>query len=208
MFYTYEKNAAEIYRQSFQTVRNEADLARFTDEEADLAIRLIHACGMVDLAGDVVISPGAIEAGREAMRAGMAIICDVHMVQRGIIRRKLPAENQLLCNVSTDSAKEKAKALATTRSAAGINTLEGRIAGSIVAIGNAPTALFHLLEMLDCRIAPPALIIGCPVGFVGAVESKEALIAHRDVPFITVRGRRGGSAIAAAAVNALASGLN
>ncbi len=209
MPYTYEKNGTEIYRQSFQTVRNEADLARFSDDETDLVIRLVHACGMVDLAADVVISPGAIDAGREAMRAGVAITCDVHMVQQGIIRRHLPARNQVLCNVATDSAEEAANARETTRSAGGIETLEGHIAGGIVAIGNAPTALFHLLEMLDRGITPPALIIGCPVGFIGAVESKEALIAHKGcIPHITVRGRRGGSAIAAAAVNALASGLN
>ncbi len=206
--YDYEKDGAEIYRQSFATVQKEADLSRFSESESELVIRLIHACGMVDVVGDVVISRGAIEAGRTALASGAAIICDVHMVEQGIIRRNLPKDNQVLCNVRSNAARVITEQMGTTRSAAGIESLEGHIAGAIVVIGNAPTALFHLLEMLDRGIAPPALIIGCPVGFVGAVESKEALIAHQGgVPFITVRGRRGGSAIAAAAVNALCSGL-
>jgi precorrin isomerase len=206
--YNYEKDGAEIYRQSFATVRREADLARFSHVEAELVIRLIHACGMVDLAKDVVISPSALEAGRKALAAGAEIICDVHMVEQGIIRRNLPKNNALLCNVRASDARMIAERLGTPRSAAGLESLKGHIAGAIIVIGNAPTALFHLLEMLDRGIEPPALIIGCPVGFVGAVESKEALIAHSgSVPFITVRGRRGGSAMAAAAVNALCSGL-
>lgn len=206
--YVYEKDGAEIYRQSFATVRREADLARFSQVEAELVIRLIHACGMVDLAKDVVISPSALDAGRKALAVGASIICDVHMVEQGIIRRNLPTDNALLCSVRASDARMIAKQLGTTRSAAGIENLKGHIAGAIVVIGNAPTALFHLLEMLDHDIDPPALIIGCPVGFVGALESKEALIAHSGgVPFITARGRRGGSAMAAAAVNALCSGL-
>ncbi len=207
--YEYVKDGAEIYRQSFATVRREADLSRFSETESELVIRLIHACGMVDVADDVVISPGAVEVGRKALVAGVSIICDVHMVEQGIIRRNLPKDNPLLCNVRASTASVTAEALGTTRSAAGIDNLEGDIAGGIVVIGNAPTALFHLLEMLDRDMEPPALIVGCPVGFVGAVESKEALIAHcGGVPFITVKGRRGGSAMAAAAVNALCSGLN
>jgi len=206
--YDYEKDGAEIYHQSFATVRREAGLSRFSEPEAELVIRMIHACGMVDLAEDVEITSGAVDAGRKALAAGAAMVCDVHMVVQGIIRRNLPKNNPLLCNVRTRVAEVTAEALGTTRSAAGLESLADQIAGAIVVIGNAPTALFHLLEILDRGMRPPALIIGCPVGFVGAVESKEALIAHSGgVPFITVRGRRGGSAMAAAAVNALCSGL-
>ncbi len=206
--YSYEKDGAEIYRRSFETIRREADLSRFEGADRDLVIRLIHACGMVDLADDVVISAGAIEAGRAALASGASIVCDVEMVRNGIIRRKLPKDNAVLCNVADEHGKTYAETYSTTRSAGGIGSLEGAINGGIVVIGNAPTALFHLLEMIDRFIEPPALIIGCPVGFVGAVESKEALIAHHaGVPFVSVRGRRGGSAIAAGAVNAVASGL-
>ncbi len=183
-------------------------MSRFCADEKDVVIRLIHACGMVDLASDVVISPGAVAAGRKALVAGAAIVCDVEMVRKGIICRNLPAGNDVLCNVGHPHGIDCANTLATTRSAGGIESLEGNINGGIVVIGNAPTALFHLLEMIDRSIQPPALIIGCPVGFVGAVESKEALINHTaTIPFITVRGRRGGSAMAAAAVNAIALGL-
>ncbi len=206
--YNYEKDGGAIYRQSFATVRREADLSRFSPSEAELVIRLIHSCGMVDVADDVVISADALEAGRAALETGCAIVCDVHMVKQGIIRRNLPRENPVLCKVRTAAARHKSEVLGTTRSAAGIDCLKGRMGGGIVVTGNAPTALFHLLELLDRGIMPPALIIGCPVGFVGAVESKEALIEHgQKVPYITVRGRRGGSAMAAAAVNALCSGL-
>ena len=207
--YIYEKVPAEIYRQSFETIINEAELSRFAEEERDVVIRLIHACGMVDVADDVVISRGAVGAGRDALAKGAAIICDVEMVQRGVIIRKLRQDNQVLCNVRSEQAIRLVKAKATTRSAGGIESFEAQIPDSIVVIGNAPTALFHLLEMIESGVKPPALIIGCPVGFVGAVESKEALIgfdAH--VPFITVRGRRGGSAMAAGVVNALAGGLS
>ncbi len=207
--YDYIKDRAEIYRQSFETIRREADLARFEGADKDLAIRLIHSCGMVDLADDIVISPGAVEAGREALASGCSIICDVTMVQQGIVKRNFAQDNQVLCNVGTDIAKANAKAFETTRSAAGLESLKGAIDGGIVVIGNAPTALFYLLEMIDQLSATPALIIGCPVGFVGAVESKEALITHTGgIPFVSVRGRRGGSAIAAAAVNAIVAGLN
>jgi precorrin-8X/cobalt-precorrin-8 methylmutase len=207
--YEYVKDASEIYRQSFETIRREAELTRFVGADKDLAIRLIHACGMVDLAEDIVISPGAVEAGRAALANHCSIVCDVTMVQRGIIRRNLSNDNPVLCNVGAEAAKANAKAFETTRSAGGLESLKGEIDGGIVVIGNAPTALFHLLEMIDQSVSPPALIIGCPVGFVGAVESKEALIAHTaGVAFISLRGRRGGSAIAAAAVNAIAAGLN
>ena len=203
----YLRDPAAIYRESFATIEREAELARFGADERAVAIRMIHACGMTDLADDIVISPGAAEAGRRALSEGAAIICDVEMVRRGIIRSRLAKDNAVLCEVGSESARATAKEIGSTVSAGGIEVLEGRIAGSVVVIGNAPTALFHLLEMLGRGAAAPALIIGCPVGFVGAVESKEALIAHRpEVPFITVRGRRGGSAIAAAALNALAGG--
>ena len=206
--YDYLKDGKEIYQQSFGTICREADLSRFSDDEKDVVIRLIHACGMVDLAKDVVISRGAIAAGRKALAAGAAIVCDVEMVRKGIICRNLPANNDVLCNVGHPHGIDCAKTLATTRSAGGIESLEGRISGGIVAIGNAPTALFHLLEMINRYIQPPDLIVACPVGFVGAVESKETLINHTGgIPFITVRGRRGGSAMAAAAVNAIALGL-
>jgi precorrin-8X/cobalt-precorrin-8 methylmutase len=207
--YDYIKDGAEIYRQSFETIRREADLARFEGADKDLAIRLIHSCGMVDLAADIVISPGAVEVGRAALAKNCSIVCDVTMVQQGIIKRNLAQDNPVLCNVGTDVAKINAAAFETTRSAGGLESLKGAIDGGIVVIGNAPTALFYLLEMIDQLSATPALIIGCPVGFVGAVESKEALLAQAgDIPFISVRGRRGGSAIAAAAVNAIAAGLN
>ena len=205
--FEYEKVPAEIYRQSFDIIAGEADLARFGNNQRDLVIRLIHACGMVDLADDVVISAGAVEAGIVALAAGAAIICDVEMVRRGIIRNRLDGDNALLCEIGSDAANGYAASLNTTRSAGAVEALREQIPGSIVAIGNAPTALFHLLEMLQRGLRPPALIIGCPVGFVGAVESKEALIEYNEanLPFITVRGRRGGSAMAAAAVNALAA---
>lgn len=204
----YVRDPSEIYRQSFRTVRREADLARFGADECDLATRLIHACGMIDIVDDLVVSDLAIEAGRAALAAGKPIICDVRMVEHGIIRRHLTG-NQILCQVDTAEAEEVSRKCGTTRSAAGIEILKPQIAGSIVVIGNAPTALFHLLELLDEGIDPPALIIGIPVGFVGAVESKAELEREpRGCPFITVHGRRGGSALACAAVNALAGGLS
>jgi len=204
--YVYEKNGAEIYRLSFDTIKREADLSVFSQDNAPIVVRMIHACGMVDLAADVVISAGAVEAGTKALAGGADIICDVEMVRRGIITSRLEGGNVVACAVGSDEAAEFSRTQNTTRSAGGMAQLHAQIPGSIVAIGNAPTALFHLLEMLGEGLEPPALIIGCPVGFVGAVESKEALIEHADdVPFVTVRGRRGGSAIAAAAVNALAA---
>ncbi len=205
----YVREPSEIYRKSFQTVRREADLARFGGNERELAIRLIHASGMIDIVDDLVVSPTAIEAGRAALAAGKPVICDVRMVEHGIIRRHLSAGNQVLCRVDTEETESVAREQKTTRSAAGIEVLKRQIAGSIVAIGNAPTALFHLLELLDAGIDPPALIIGIPVGFVGAVESKVELERNpRGCPFITVHGRRGGSALACAAVNAVAGGLS
>lgn len=204
----YERNPAEIYRESFAAIRREADLSRFSGLMAELVVRLIHACGMTDIADDIVASEGAAEAGRYALKAGAPIICDVEMVRRGIIERMLPASNELICEVGNAKAAERAKAIANTRSAAGMELAGERIGGAVVAVGNAPTALFHLLEMIDAGCARPAMIVGMPVGFVGAAESKDELASNpRGIPFITIKGRRGGSALAAAAINALASGL-
>ncbi len=204
----YLRNPQAIYEQSFATIRAEADLSRFDEDEAALAIRLIHACGMVDIADDLVISPGAMATGRSALEAGALVITDVKMVQHGIIPRNLPAGNSLLCGLDEEAAAAFAKSHATTRSAGGMEALAEKIPGAIIAIGNAPTALFHLLEMLDKGLGKPALVLGFPVGFVGAVESKAELVVNpRGVPFVALKGRRGGSAMAAAAVNALAAGL-
>ena len=204
----YIRDPAEIYRKSFETVRREADLSRFSAHERDLAVRLIHACGMTEIAKDLVISDGAIEAGRAALASGRPILCDVRMVEHGIIRRYLPDDTPVLCAVDSAAAQSYATDHGTTRSAGGIETLEDQVEGAIVAIGNAPTALFHLLEMLDRGLGRPALIIGIPVGFVGAVESKQELARDpRGCPFVTLHGRRGGSALASAAVNAIAGGL-
>ncbi|MCP4046411.1 MAG: precorrin-8X methylmutase [Gammaproteobacteria bacterium] len=206
--YSYEKCPGEIYRQSFDIIRTETDLSRFSKWERQLVIRLIHASGMVDLADDIVISPGAVEAGVKALGQGAAVICDVEMVRRGIIERNLHRQNVLLCGLGREDTVEFSNRMKTTRSAGGIEVLKKQIPGAIVTIGNAPTALFHLLELLSGGLQPPALIIGCPVGFVGAVESKQALIeaavSMGNIPYITVQGRRGGSAMAAASLNALA----
>ncbi|MDI6836570.1 MAG: precorrin-8X methylmutase, partial [Rhizobiaceae bacterium] len=173
-----------------------------------LAVRLIHACGMVDLAGDIAFSEGAFEAGAAALAGGAPILCDAEMVRHGIIRRLLPAENEVICLLTDERVRPKATEIGNTRSAAQVDLWDERLDGAVVAIGNAPTALFRLLERLDAGAPKPAVILGLPVGFVGAAESKEALIADpRGVPFIAVRGRRGGSAMASAAVNALAGGL-
>lgn len=198
----------EIYRQSFATIRAEAELSRFDAATAQVVVRMIHACGMIDLAGDIVASPDFASAGQAALQKGGAVICDVEMVRHGVIRRLLPAENAVICALSDPSVAERAKVLGTTRSAAQVDLWDNDLAGAVVVIGNAPTALFRLLERIDASAPKPAAIIGAPVGFVGAAESKDALIADpRGVPFIAVKGRRGGSAIAAAALNALAAGL-
>lgn len=204
----YLRSPDAIYAESFATIRREADLARFAEDDREIAIRLIHACGMVDIVDDLMISDGAVTAGRAALAMGAPIICDVRMVAEGVIGRNLTADNRVLCALGQEGADAFAKTTKTTRSAAGIEMLKPKLAGAIVAIGNAPTALFHLLECLEEGAAKPALILGFPVGFVGAAESKEALISNAsDVPFIALRGRRGGSALAAAAVNAVAVGL-
>jgi precorrin-8X/cobalt-precorrin-8 methylmutase len=201
----YLRDGTAIYRQSFAIIRAEADLARFSDAEADVAVRMLHSCGMVEIAKDIVFSDGLIPAARRALEAGAAIICDSEMVSHGVTRARLPANNAVICTLRDPTVPTLAEKLGTTRSAAALELWRDRLEGAIVAIGNAPTSLFRLLEMLDEGAPRPAAILGIPVGFVGAAESKEALIADsRGVPFIAVRGRVGGSAMAAAAVNGLA----
>jgi precorrin-8X/cobalt-precorrin-8 methylmutase len=203
--FTYLRDGAEIYRRSFATIRAEANLARFTHDEEHVAVRMIHACGMVEIAPDIVFSNGAVAHARYALRQGAPILCDSKMLARGIIKSRLPRGNEIICTLDDPASILLAQQLGTTRSAAAIELWRDRIGGAIVAIGNAPTALFHLLDMLDAIVVKPACIVGMPVGFVGAAESKAALIADTSVPFITVKGRKGGSAIAAATLNALAS---
>jgi precorrin-8X/cobalt-precorrin-8 methylmutase len=201
----YLRDGTTIYQQSFAIIRAEADLARFSDEEADVAVRMLHACGMVEIAGHIVFADGVVAAGRDALCAGALIICDSEMVSHGITRARLPANNPVICTLRDPAVPALAEKLGTTRSAAALELWLDRLKGAIVAIGNAPTSLFRLLEMLDEGAPHPAAILGIPVGFVGAAESKEALIANpRGVPFIAVRGRVGGSAMTAAAVNGLA----
>ncbi|SKA28201.1 precorrin-8X methylmutase [Consotaella salsifontis] len=200
----YERDPAAIYEASFRIIEAEADLARVPEEARPLAIRLIHACGMTDITADLAVSAGAVERGIAALRAGAAIFCDAEMVAHGIIRRHLPAGNDVICRLNDAGVAERATALRTTRSAAQVELWGDDLAGAVIAIGNAPTALFHLLERLRDGAPRPALILGFPVGFVGAAESKAALAGHSfGVPFVTLFGRRGGSALAAAAVNAL-----
>jgi len=202
----YMKNGADIYRESFSIIRREADLSAFPPDLARVVVRMIHACGMTDLAQLVLASPGATEIGVQALRAGAPILCDAMMVANGITRSRLPRNNEVLCTLSDAATAGLAARLQTTRSAAALELWRDKLAGSVVVIGNAPTALFHLLEMIEQGAPRPALILGIPVGFVGAAESKQALTESRlELPYITVQGRRGGSAIAAAAVNALAS---
>jgi len=203
--FAYIHDAAEIYRRSFSIIRSEADLRRFTPEEEKVAVRLIHACGLVEAAADLAFSPGAIVAARAAIRGGAPILCDSKMVANGVTRARLPTGNDVVCTLDDPSVPTLARRLGTTRTAAAMELWRARLGGALVAIGNAPTALFRLLELLDEGAANPAAVIGMPVGFVGAAESKEALIADGRLPYLVVRGRRGGSAMAAAAINALAS---
>ncbi|MDT7517299.1 precorrin-8X methylmutase [Rhodoferax sp. TBRC 17660] len=206
MRHTYETDGDAIYRQSFAIIRSEADLARFNPIEELAVVRMIHAAGMVGLEAHVRFSEGMAEAARTALEAGAPILCDVRMVSEGITRTRLPADNQVLCTLQDPSVRELAKSMGTTRSAAALELWRPHLAGAVVAIGNAPTALFHLLNMLQDPACPrPAAIIGCPVGFVGAAESKVALMADLPAPSMVVHGRLGGSAITVAAVNALAS---
>mgnify|MGYP001359653990 CR=1 FL=1 len=202
---TYERDGAAIYRRSFAIIRAEAELSRFSKDEERVAVRMIHACGMVDLAADIVFSEGAVAAGIAALAAGAPILCDAKMVANGVTRARLPADNAVICTLDDPRVPALAADLGTTRTAAAMELWREHLPGAVVAIGNAPTALFRLLELIDEGVAPPAAVIGMPVGFVGAAESKEALLADGRLPALIVRGRKGGSAMTAAAINALAS---
>ena len=203
--YDYIKDGESIYRQSFDIIRQEADLTRFTSEEAELAIRMVHAAGMVEAAGHFVFGPDFVTAARRALMAGAPILCDSEMVARGITAARLPATNEIICTLRDPRVPDIAAAIGNTRSAAALHLWDTRLEGAVVAIGNAPTALFHLLEMLRDGAPRPAAIVGMPVGFVGAAESKDALTENSyGVPYAIVRGRLGGSAMTAACINALA----
>ncbi|MBW0002334.1 MAG: precorrin-8X methylmutase [Hyphomicrobiales bacterium] len=203
--FSYIRDGAEIYRRSFAIIRAEADLRRFSADEEKVAVRLIHACGLVESTKDFAFAPGAVAAARAALVAGAPILCDSKMVANGVTRSRLPKANDVVCTLDHPTIPDLAARLGTTRTAAAMELWCDRLAGALVAIGNAPTALFRLLEMLDEGAPRPAAVIGMPVGFVGAAESKEALIEDGRLPYLVVRGRRGGSALAAAAINALAS---
>ena len=200
----YLRDGQAIYARSFAMIRAEADLARFSGTAERVVVRMIHACGMTDLPKDVEASEDFAASGEAALKAGAPILCDVRMVADGVTRARLPADNRVICTLSDPRVPEMAAAMGTTRSAAAMELWREHLPGSVVAVGNAPTSLFRLLELLDEGVAPPAAVIGIPVGFVGAAESKEALARDGRVPFIVVHGRRGGSAMTAAAVNALA----
>jgi precorrin-8X/cobalt-precorrin-8 methylmutase len=203
--YDYERDGAAIYRASFATIRAETDLSGLPGDAEKVAVRMVHATGQTDLTRDLAVHPGLVRSAREALRAGAPILCDAHMVASGVTRARLPEDNEVLCLLGDPRVPELARAWATTRSAAAVSLWGDRLAGAVVAIGNAPTALFHLLEMLDAGAPRPAAVLGLPVGFIGAAESKDALASHPSgVPYLVVRGRRGGSAMAASAVNALA----
>lgn len=206
MPHSYITDGAEIYRQSFATIRAEADLGRFTPEEEIVAVRMIHAAGMVGLEQYIHFTPDMAVAARTALENGAPILCDAYMVSEGITRKRLPRENEVICTLRDPAVPQMAADMANTRSAAALELWRPHLAGAVVAIGNAPTALFHLLNMLEDATCPrPAAIIGCPVGFIGAAESKDALMQVRPVPSMIVKGRLGGSAMTVAAVNALAS---
>jgi precorrin-8X/cobalt-precorrin-8 methylmutase len=202
----YERDGAAIYRASFATIRREADLSGVPPALEPVAVRMIHACGMTDLAGDLAWSPDFAAEARAALAAGAPVLCDASMVAAGITRSRLPARNDVLCTLRDPQTAALAARLGTTRAAAATELWRDRLGGAVVAVGNAPTALFHLLEMVTAGAPRPAAVLGMPVGFVGAAESKAALAAHPlRLPFLVVHGRRGGSAITAAAINALAS---
>jgi precorrin-8X/cobalt-precorrin-8 methylmutase len=206
MPHSYQTDGAAIYLESFATIRAEADLSRFTAEEEVVVVRMIHAAGMVGLEEHVRFSPGMAITARAALEAGAPILCDARMVSEGITRPRLPADNEVICTLQDPRVPGMAKEMGNTRSAAALELWRPHLDGAVVAIGNAPTALFHLLNMLEDPACPrPAAIIGCPVGFVGAAESKDALMQDLPVPSVIVKGRLGGSAITVAAVNALAS---
>ena len=208
MKHTFETNGAEIYRRSFAMIRAEADLARFDVDDEQVAVRMIHAAGMVGLETYLRFSTGFVQAARSALVAGAPVLCDARMVSEGVTRSRMPGNNDVVCTLHDPAVREMAQTMATTRSAAALELWRPYLQGAVVAIGNAPTALFHLLNMLQDPSCPrPAAIIGCPVGFVGAVESKDALWAEQPVPCCVVVGRLGGSAITVAAINALGSRL-
>ncbi|MCX8502422.1 MAG: precorrin-8X methylmutase [Beijerinckiaceae bacterium] len=203
--YDYIRDGAAIYDKSFAMIRGESDLARFTPEEEKVAVRVIHSCGIVEAAADILFAPDAAKRGREALLAGAPILCDAKMVANGITKARLPAHNEIICTLDDPRVPELAKQLGTTRTAAAMELWRPYLAGSVIAIGNAPTALYRLLEMLDEGAPLPACVVGMPVGFVGAAESKDALMEDNRVPWIIVKGRKGGSAMTVGAVNALAS---
>ncbi|QSB12758.1 precorrin-8X methylmutase [Natronosporangium hydrolyticum] len=206
MSYEYVRDGAEIYRRSFATIRAEADLSRLPSDVARVVVRMIHACGMVDLVDDVDAHPEVVAAGHAALVAGAPILCDAAMVAAGVTRSRLPADNEVLCTLREPAVPGLAQTLGTTRSAAAMQLWTDRLDGAVVAIGNAPTSLFRLLEMIDEGVGRPAAVVGVPVGFIGAAESKQALAAHpAGIPYLVVHGRRGGSAVTAAAVNGIAS---
>jgi precorrin-8X/cobalt-precorrin-8 methylmutase len=205
----YIRDGAEIYRRSFATIRAETDLSEFSSAQADVIVRMIHACGLVEAGKQIVFGAGLVEAARGALHSGAVILCDAEMVAHGITRARLPNGNEVICTLRDPTVPGRADRLGTTRSAAALDLWMDKLEGAVVAIGNAPTALFRLLELIDAGAPRPAAILGAPVGFVGAAESKDELMTNsRGIPFLVVRGRLGGSAMAAAAVNALArSGL-
>lgn len=200
----YIKDGAEIYRQSFATIRAESDLTRFPADVAKVVVRMIHACGMTDLPNDVAFSTNVVRDAREALRNGAPILCDANMVASGVTRRRLPKDNEVLCYLQDPRTPARAKTIGNTRSAAALELLQDRFEGAVIAIGNAPTALFHLIDLIEQGAPRPAAVLGIPVGFIGAQESKEALAAT-DLEHLVVHGRRGGSAMTAAAINAIAS---
>jgi precorrin-8X/cobalt-precorrin-8 methylmutase len=201
----YIRDGAEIYRRSFAMIRAESDLSRFTSEQALVVVRIIHACGMVEVAGDVHMASDLVADARAALRAGAPILCDSKMVANGVTRARLPADNEVICTLDDPRTPELAVKIGNTRTAAAMELWRERLAGALVAIGNAPTALYHLMDMIDKGAPKPAAILGIPVGFVGAAESKDALRDWSRVPWLIVEGRKGGSAMTAAAINALAS---
>ncbi|MDV7089379.1 precorrin-8X methylmutase [Rhodococcus opacus] len=202
----YIRDGAEIYRQSFATIRAEADLSAFPEDVSQAVVRMIHASGQVDLVDDVAFTPGLVKAARAALAGGAPILCDAQMVAAGVTRKRLPADNEVLCTLRDPRVPVLAEQIGNTRSAAALELWGSKLEGAVVAIGNAPTALFYLLDMIESGAPRPAAIVGGPVGFIGAAESKEALIEHPSgLDYLVVRGRRGGSAITAAALNAIAS---
>ena len=201
----YLRDGAAIYERSFAIIRQETDLSRFSEDEADVVVRMVHACGSPEAARSVQFGNGLVAAARTALASGAPILCDAEMVAHGVTRARLPAANDVICTLRDPRVPALAEKLGTTRSAAALELWPDRLAGALVAIGNAPTALYRLLEMIEAGAPKPAAIIGMPVGFVGAAESKETLAAYGRVPFFIVKGRKGGSAMAAASVNALAS---